>query len=179
MTASRRDVSWSGHVPAHQRSTPSCGAAGSGSPSNATASRTCTPGCKPWPRHLRSTWTFWARGPAQGLEWLAGILGPALSIPHSSQQSQGDLKASNSPSACGRGQVGAGSKGCSCFSRQGSVIAIIFIIPWLCLLPILGMTSLQEGGIGIQVRGQLSGILPHSGSPQLPTPTPWTCHSHL
>lgn len=56
--------------------------------------------------------------------------------------------------------MGAGSRGCSCFSRQGSVIAIIFIIPWLCLLPILGMMSFQEGGIGIQVRGQLSGILP-------------------
>lgn len=81
------------------------------------------------------------------------MLQPALSDPHGSQQPQGDLKASNSPSACGRGQVGSGSGGCSCFSRQGSAIAIIFIIPWLCLLPILGMMSFWEGVIGTQVGG--------------------------
>lgn len=62
-SASRRGASWSGPGPAHRRSTPSCGAAGSGSPSNATASRRCTPGCRPWPGRLPSTWTSWARAP--------------------------------------------------------------------------------------------------------------------
>lgn len=68
-SASLRDVSWSGRVPARRRSMPSCGAAGSESPSSAAASRTYTPSCKPWPRRLPCTWTCWARGwPGAGAE---------------------------------------------------------------------------------------------------------------
>lgn len=37
------------------------------------------------------------------------------------------------------------------FSRWGPVTSIIFIIPWLCLLPVLGMTSFREWGVGTQV----------------------------
>lgn len=168
LSASRRDGSWSGPVPAHRRSMPSCGAAGSGSRSSATASRMCMHGCRPWPGRPPSTWTSWAR------RWPSA--GAAASAPRSSQQPQHDLRASNSPSACGRGQVRSGREG-ALFSRLGSVTAIIFIIPWLCLLPILGMTSFREGGTGTP-GGDNSGIQP-CWFPSAPTLTPCSCHLHL
>lgn len=154
LSASHRDGSWSGRVPAHRRSMPSCGAAGSGSPSSATASRMCTPGCRPWPGRPPSTWTSWAR------RWPSAAGG--------SQQPQPDLRASKSPSACGRGRVRSGREG-ALFSRLGSVTAIIFIIPWLCLLPVLGMTLFREGGIGTP-GGDNSGIQPcwFPSAPRLP-----------
>lgn len=123
-----------------------------------------------------------AASPGPGASCLPGcpglVAGPGagvgLSSPRSSQQPQGDLKASNSPSACGRGRVGSGGGGCSYFSRQGSVIAIIFIIPWLCLLPVLGRTWFCGGGDGDSCRGTTLW-----DAPPLPSPALCGCHLHL
>lgn len=122
------------------RLTPLCGAAGSGSPNNATASRKCMPGCKPWPRPLLSTGCPWLEaGSSRAWGWVTkcGVLQPASATAMVPSGPQGDLKASNSPSDAG-GDRWVWECRMSCFSRQGSVIAIIFIIPWLCLLLCLG-----------------------------------------
>lgn len=167
LSASRRGGSWSGPGPAPQRSTPLCGAAGSGSPSSATASRTCTPGSKPWPRRLRSTWTSWARWPARGL----CSPKPGVCPPHDPchcQQPQGDLETSNSPSACQRGQVGSGAAAPAPLGRVCHSNYIYYPLA-ACLLPVLVMTSLW-GWIEPQVGTLLLPLVPRCGGP-----TPGSC----
>lgn len=128
LSASRRGGSWSGPGPAPQRSTPLCGAAGSGSLSSATASRMCTPGSKPWPRRLPSTWTSWARWPARGLcSPKPGLCPPVTPATASSPRVTSKLL--TRPQHARGDKWGLGRL--LLLLWAGSVIAIIFIIPWL------------------------------------------------
>lgn len=160
-SASRRGGSWSGPGPAPPRSTPLCGAAGSGSPSSATASRTCTPGSKPWPRRLPSTWTSWARRPAPGpVQPEAWGLPPVTPATPSSPTVTSKLLT--------RPQHARGDKW-----GLGRLLALlwagsrhsnyIYHPSAACLVPVLVMTSL--GGVEPQVGDASLSLVPRCGGP--------------